>query len=130
MLKEVSALKIFKILFKDTIAEVRRIAFWRKCVRRQMKSKRKFFLKIIKIIIKDNTGQTTLSLDQKAKLLLCFFNINSSKRKRCWTRSNQISSFLKKWSKLSWKDNTGQTDFLKNIETKKLEDLLETFSES
>ena len=34
-----------------------------------MKSKRK---KIIKIIIKDNTGQTVFSFDQKSKLLPCF----------------------------------------------------------
>ena len=30
-----------------------------------MKSKRKFFVKVIKIIIKDNMGQTVLSFDQK-----------------------------------------------------------------
>ena len=36
-----------------------------------MKSKRKFFVKI-KIIIKDNTGQTVFSFDQKSKLLPCF----------------------------------------------------------
>ena len=30
-----------------------------------MKSKRKFFIKIMKIIIKDNMGQTVLSFDQK-----------------------------------------------------------------
>ena len=43
-----------------------------------MKSKGKFFMKIIKIIIKDNMGQTVLSFDQKTcfdrkkKLLHCF----------------------------------------------------------
>ena len=43
-----------------------------------MKSKGKFFMKIIKIIIKDNMGQTVLFFDQKTcfdqkkKLLLCF----------------------------------------------------------
>ena len=36
-----------------------------------MKSKRKFFVKI-KIIIKDNTGQTVFSFDQKSKMLRCF----------------------------------------------------------
>ena len=30
------------------------------------------FVKIIKIIIKNNTGQTVLSFDQKSKLLRCF----------------------------------------------------------
>ena len=30
-----------------------------------MKSKRKFFIKIMKIIIKDSMGQTVLSFDQK-----------------------------------------------------------------
>ena len=49
-----------------------------KCVRRQMKSKGKFFVKIIKLIIKNNMGQTVLSFDQKTcfdqktKLILCF----------------------------------------------------------
>ena len=36
-----------------------------------MRSK-SFFVKIIKIIIKDNTGQTALSFDQKPKLLPFF----------------------------------------------------------
>ena len=57
----------------------------------------------------------------KVKIATFFFNWNSPKRKRCWTRPNQISSFVKKkkkikallegrhGSKLYWKDNTGQT---------------------
>ena len=97
MLKEVSALKIFKTSSKTLSQRSNRIAFWTNCVRRQVKSKRKFFVKIIKRIIKGNTGQTALSFNQNIKLLLCFFiNLNSCKRKKCWTRSNKINSFLKK----------------------------------
>ena len=57
-----------------------RIVFWTNFDRRQMKSKRKFFLKISKISVKHNMDQTVLSLDQntcfdqKTKLVLCFLN--------------------------------------------------------
>ena len=57
------------------------IVFWTKFDRRHrwnMKSRRKFFVKIIKITVKDNMGQTVLSFDlktcfnPKTKLLPCF----------------------------------------------------------
>ena len=49
--------------------------------------KKKDFVKTIKIIVKDNMGQTVLYFDQKRKLPL-FFSSNFSKRENGWIRSN------------------------------------------
>ena len=49
--------------------------------------KKKDFVKTIKIIVKDNMGQTVLYFDQKRKLPLCFSS-NFSKRENGWIRSN------------------------------------------
>ena len=90
---------MFKILCKDTITEVRLYCLWTKCV---MQSKRKFFLKNYQGNYKRQYGSNCVVLwskylfRSKAKVSTLFFNQNSSKRKTCWTRTNQISSFVKK----------------------------------
>ena len=59
----------------------------------QAKSKNEFFVKMIKITIKDKMGQTALPFDQRT----CFDRkTNSLGRKTDFTRLNQISSFVNK----------------------------------
>ena len=60
-------------------------------------------------------GQTALSFDQKTcfnpntKLLLCFLTKTLLKEKRAKPGQIKFALLEEKWSKLSWKDNTGQT---------------------
>ena len=54
--------------------------------------KKKVFVKTIKIIVKDNMGQTVLSFDQKRNLLLCFSAQILLKEKRA--ESDQIKLAL------------------------------------
>ena len=69
----------------------------------------------IKIIVKDNMGQTVLSFnqtncfDQNSKLLLCFLVQILLKDKRVESDQIKLALLQEKWLKLPWKDNTGQT---------------------
>ena len=77
--------------------------------------KKTVFMKTIKIIVKDNMGQTVLSfdqkicLDQKRKSLLCFLAQILLKEKRAESDQIKLALLWEKWSKLSWKGNMGQT---------------------
>ena len=54
--------------------------------------KKKVFMKTIRIIVKDNMGQTVLSFNQKTTLLLCFLAQILLKEKRA--ESDQIKLAL------------------------------------